>query len=174
MRLEITLIGDIAVGGEGEGSLRSLAGGNARVTFALLTLERAQGVTAERLAEALWPDDLPATWGSALRMTMSRVRSFLKAALGPDAPNPIVAQGGRYRWQLPDGVSLDVDVEDAEQALADGRQALAAGDHAAAYRHASRASDRIRGPFLADRHGGWVDEQRDRLSDLLVAALEVA
>jgi DNA-binding SARP family transcriptional activator len=174
VRLEITLIGDIAVGGEGDESRRSLAGANARVALALLTLERAQGVTSERLAEALWPDGLPATWGSALRMTMSRVRSFLKEALGPTAPDPIVAQGGRYRWQLPDGVSLDVDLEDAEQALADGRRALASGDHAAAYRHASRASDRLRGPFLADRHGGWVDEQRDRLSDLLVAALEVA
>ncbi|HET6663927.1 MAG TPA: AAA family ATPase, partial [Acidimicrobiales bacterium] len=174
MHLEITLIGDIAVGGEGEEPPRSLAGANARVTLAMLTLERAQGVTSERLAEVLWPDGLPASWRSALRMTMSRVRSFLKAALGPDAADPIVARGGRYGWQLPGGVSLHVDVEDAERDLAAGRQALAAGDPASAQRHASRASDRLRGPFLADRHGGWVDEQRDRLSDLLVAALEVA
>ena len=174
MRLEITLIGDIAVGGEGDESLRSLPGGNARVTLALLTLERAQGVTSERLAEVLWPDGLPATWGSALRMTMSRVRSFLKGSLDPSAPDPIVAQGGRYRWQLPDGVSLHVDVDDAAQVLATARQALAAGDPASAYRDASRAANRLRGPFLAGRHGGWVDEQRERLSDLLVAALEVA
>jgi len=174
VRLEITLIGDIAVGGEGDESPRSLAGTNARVTLALLTLERNQGVTSERLAEVLWPDGLPATWGSALRMTMSRVRSFLKASVGPAAPDPIVARGGRYRWQLPDGVSLRVDVEDAEQVLAAARGAFAAGDGETAYRHASDAADRLRGPFLAGRHGAWVDEQRDRLSDLLVAALEVA
>ena len=104
MRLEVTLIGDITLGGESEEARRSLAGGNARATLALLTLERAQGVTSERLAEVLWPDGLPATWRSALRMTMSRVRSFLKGALAPTAPDPIVALGGRYRWQLPDVV----------------------------------------------------------------------
>ena len=96
MRLEITLIGDIALGGEGDEPRRTIPGANARVALALLALERAQGVTSERLAEALWPDGLPATWGSALRMTMSRVRSFLKDTLDPTAPDPIVAQGGRY------------------------------------------------------------------------------
>jgi DNA-binding SARP family transcriptional activator len=174
VRLEVTLIGDITLGGESEETRRSLAGGNARVTLALLTLERAQGVTSERLAEVLWPDGLPATWRSALRMTMSRVRSFLKEALGPTAPDPIVAHGGRYGWRLPDGVSLQVDVEDGDRLLAAARESLASGDHAAAYRDATRAADRLRGTFLAGRHGPWVDEQRDRLSDLLVAALEVA
>jgi DNA-binding SARP family transcriptional activator len=174
VRLEITLIGDIAVGDEGDESRRSLAGANARATLALLALERAQGVTSERLAEVLWPEGLPATWRSALRMTMSRVRAFLREALGPAAPDPIVAQGGRYRWQLPDGVALQVDVEDAEQVLAAARQTLASGDTASAYRDASHAASRLRGPFLAGRHGPWVDEQRDRLTDLLVAALEVA
>ena len=174
MRLEITLIGDIALGGEGDEPRRTIPGANARVALALLALEREQGVTSERLAEALWPDGLPATWGSALRMTMSRVRSFLKDALDPSAPDPIVAQGGRYTWHLPDRVSLHVDVEDAEQALAAAREALASGDEASAYQDASHAASRLRGPFLAGRHGTWVDEQRDRLSDLLVAALEVA
>jgi DNA-binding SARP family transcriptional activator len=173
VRLEITLIGDIALAGEGDEPGRTISGANARVALVLLALERAQGVTSERLAEALWPDGLPATWGSALRMTMSRVRSFIKDALDPTAPDPIVAQGGRYIWQLPDGVSLHVDVEDAEQALAAAREALASGDAARGYQDASRAASRLRGPFLAGRHGTWVDEQRDRLSDLLVAALEV-
>jgi DNA-binding SARP family transcriptional activator len=174
VRLEITLIGDIALGGEGDEPRRPIGGANARVALARLTLERSQGVTSEQLAEALWPDGLPATWGSALRMTMSRVRSFLKGALGPTAPDPIVAQAGRYRWQLPEGVSLHVDVEDAERALAAAREALTSGDEESAYRDASHAATRLRGPFLAGRHGAWVDEQRDRLSDLMVAALEVA
>jgi DNA-binding SARP family transcriptional activator len=174
VRLEITLIGDIRLGGEGDEPERTIPGANARVALALLALERAQGVTTERLAEALWPDGLPATWGSALRMTMSRVRSFIKDALDPTAPDPIVAQGGRYTWNLPDGVSLHLDVEDAEQALAAAREALASGDAARAHQDASHAARRLRGPFLAGRHGTWVDEQRDRLSDLLVAALEVA
>ena len=173
MRLDITLIGDIALGGESDEPRRTISGANARVALALLALERAQGVTSERLAEALWPDGLPATWGSALRMTMSRVRSFIKDALDPTAPDPIVAQGGRYTWQLPDGVLIHIDVEDAEQALLAAREALASGDAARAYQDASHAASRLRGPFLAGRHGTWVDEQRDRLSDLLVAALEV-
>ena len=60
--------------------------------------------------------------------------------------HPLVAQGGRYRWQLPDGVSLHVDVEDAEQALAAAREALAAGDTTPAYQGASYAATRLPGP----------------------------
>ncbi|HZA79828.1 MAG TPA: AAA family ATPase [Acidimicrobiales bacterium] len=174
MRLEITLIGDVAVRRDGEEAARSLPGASARVTLALLALERARGATAERLAEALWPDGLPATWGSALRMTVSRVRSFVRDSLGADAPDPIVAQSGRYRLELPDGVVLGLDIEHAEAGVAAARRALVAGDAASAYRHAAGGADRLRGPFLAGRHGGWVDEQRDRLADLLVAALELA
>jgi DNA-binding SARP family transcriptional activator len=174
VRLEITLIGDIGVRREGEEASASLPGGNARVALALLTVERAGGVTPERLADALWSDGLPATWDSALRMTVTRVRSFVKTALPPDAPDPIQARGGRYRLQLPEGLALAVDVEDAERSLAAARRALSSGNPSSAYRLAVEAADRLRGPFLAGRHGGWVDEQRDRLSDVLVAALEVA
>jgi DNA-binding SARP family transcriptional activator len=174
VRLQITLIGDIAVRREGEEAPRSLAGTNARVALALLALERSQGTTPERLADAIWPDGPPTTWDSALRMTVSRVRSFVKSALPAGAADPIVAQGGRYRLQLPEGMAIDVDVEDAERSLAAARGALASGDPASAHGHASHAADCLRGPFLPGRHGGWVDEQHDRLSDLLVAALEVA
>ena len=103
MRLDITLIGDIALAGEGDEPRRTIPGANARVALALLALERGQGVTSERLAEALWPDGLPATWGLALRMTMSRVRSFIKDALDPTAPDPIVAQEGGTPGTSPTG-----------------------------------------------------------------------
>ncbi|HYZ99812.1 MAG TPA: AAA family ATPase, partial [Acidimicrobiales bacterium] len=172
MRLEITLIGDVAVRGADGDAGRSLAGANPRAALALLALERVQGVTRERLAEVLWPDRLPATWDSALRMVVTRVRSFLRSVLPPGAPDPIVAERGRYRLRLPDDVEVDVDVEDAEQALAEAGRALVSGDPVEARRRADHAVSRLRGPFLPGRHGGWVDEQRDRLSVRLVAALE--
>ena len=83
MALEITLTGDVTIRAAEAGApdRRRLGSAQARVALAVLTLERQQGVTRDALAEAVWPDDLPSTWGSALRTIVSRVRAF-----GPCSP----------------------------------------------------------------------------------------
>jgi DNA-binding SARP family transcriptional activator len=174
VRVEITLVGDVTIRSDGHGAGRTLSGAHPRIALALLALGHGQGVTRERLADAVWPDGLPNTWDSALRTAISRVRSFVRSVLPPDAPDPVVARDGRYLLRLPSGVELDVDVDAAERSLADARRALSAGDDATAYQRALDAAARLRAPFLPDHQGDWVDEQRERLSELLVASLELA
>jgi DNA-binding SARP family transcriptional activator len=174
VRVEITLVGDVTIRRDDQPAGLRLGGANPPVAAALLTLERAQGVSRERLADALWPGGLPATWDSALRTAISRVRSWMSAALPPGAANPVEARGGRYRLLFPAGADVVVDVELAERSVGEAGRALARGDAAAARRLADDAAQRLRPPFLSAHHGDWVDEQRDRLSELSVVALETA
>jgi DNA-binding SARP family transcriptional activator len=171
--LEITLTGDVTIRATDVGApeRRRLGSAQARVALAVLTLERQQGVTRDALAEAVWPDDLPSTWGSALRTIVSRVRAFVAPAL-PAEPEPLEAYAGRYRLQLPDDVLVDVEL--AEGAVAAALDALARDDLTGARSSATAAADVLRSPFLPDCDGEWVAGQRSRLGDLLVTGLEVA
>jgi DNA-binding SARP family transcriptional activator len=174
VRFEITLAGDVTIRRDDQPAGLPLRGANPPVAAALLTLEHAQGVSRERLADALWPGGLPATWDSALRTAISRVRSWVIAVLPPGAANPVEARGGRYLLLFPAGADVVVDVELAERSVAEAGRALGRGDATAARRLADDAAERLRPPFLSAHHGDWVDEQRDRLSELSVVALETA
>jgi DNA-binding SARP family transcriptional activator len=95
-----------------------------RVALAYLVTERSRPVDRHELAEVLWAEDLPATWASALRTHLAKLRAVLRAAgLGEDA---LVAARGCYQLRVPDAVV--VDLEGAEAALAEARAALAEGD----------------------------------------------
>jgi DNA-binding SARP family transcriptional activator len=141
-----------------------------RLALAMLTVERARGVTRDQLADALWPEGLPATWGSALRTIVSRVRACVEQAFGEAGPATLVAGGGVYRLRLPGTVA--VDVEEAERALTAADAALAAGEPAEARRRAAEGVDRLRRPFLPEHDGDWVAAQRDRLAGLVTGGLE--
>lgn len=179
MALEITLAGDVTIRRTGD-EPRRLGGAQARVAFALLTLERQRGVTRDELADAVWPDALPATWESALRTVVSKVRAFVApdttgagaaAPGGSDDSGPIVAHGGRYLLHLPDDTRVDVEQADAEVAAAGA--ALAAGDVGVARERARSAVDRLRPAFLSDHDGEWVATQREHRAAQLVTALEL-
>ena len=188
--LEITLAGDVTIcrtgrPGDGSGSggtspdaatgadkPRRLRSAQARVAFALLTLERQRGVTRDALAEAVWPEGLPATWESALRTVVSRVRAFVAPETSPDdAGGPLVAHGGRYLLHLPDDVV--VDLEHAEACLAAAQEAVAAGDDERGRELAQTAVDRLRAPFLSDHDGDWVTGRREHLAEQLLTGLEL-
>ena len=80
---------------------------------------RATGVSAERLIDALWPDDPPDNASSALQSHVSRLR----AHLGDRRPDDWNAGAVRYRLRL-EPFELD----------ADAARRLAATDPAAAWR----------------------------------------
>ncbi|HEY8547846.1 MAG TPA: AAA family ATPase, partial [Acidimicrobiales bacterium] len=155
---------------------RRLGSAQARVAFALLTLERDRGVTRDELADAVWPEQLPPTWESALRTVVSKVRAFVAAdavggGSGRGDGGPIVAHGGRYQLHLPDDTVVDVEQADAEVAAATA--ALAAGDVATAREQARSAVERLRPPFLPDHDGEWVSTRREQRAAQLVTALEL-
>jgi DNA-binding SARP family transcriptional activator len=147
--------------------------GQTQIALAWLLLERDRGTTRDGLADVVWPDQLPRTWGSALRSLVSRLRAFLATTLAlPSSAHPVVAQGGRYLVRLPDDVVIDV--EAAARSVAAAQGALAAGDAATAARLATEGADCLRCPFLPAHDGPWVAAKRDHLSELLLAALETA
>ena len=166
MQLQITLAGDVRVGS-------TVVGGPPRVVLAALVLERPAGLSRDRLADIVWPDGPPKTWGSALRTHVSRVRSVLASAV-PGAGEIVVAGEPGYQLSLPPGVEVEVDLEMARQDLGAARAALAAGDGPRALAAAAAAVDRLRAPFLPGHPGDWADEVRAGLDDLLVGAHEAA
>jgi len=147
--------------------------GHARVAFAMLTLERHRPVKREELADAIWADDPPPTWWSALRTALARVRAVLAAAGLPY--DTLTAEGGCYAMRLPNAVT--VDVEAARAALSRAAALLSSGRAAAAATLAERATATLVQPLLPGVEGEWVDAAREPLArdavrafDLLAAA----
>jgi len=158
--VRVELLGDVRILSSGatvEGP--ALAGRRVRVALALLTLDRGRDLDRHELAEALWPQELPATWASALRTVLSQVREALGGAgVGPEA---LRADQGRVRLTLPPGSTTDVEtclslVDTAETALADG-------DAEGAAAAAAEARQLALGRFLVGEEGGFVDGWRLRL-----------
>jgi DNA-binding SARP family transcriptional activator len=171
VRLEITLAGDVTVGA-GADAKPQVVTGPARIVLAALVVERSTGVPRERLADILWPDGLPKTWGSALRTHVSKVRNLVSNAVGGGGETVVAGDTG-YQLVLPPGVDVTVDLDEADHKLATARRVLA-DDPAAAQALATQACEVLRAPFLPGHGGSWADDVRARLSDLLLGALELA
>src|SRR2546425_12681360 len=76
--LRIYLTGEVQVE-NGDRLLREskLGGPQGRFVLAYLVSERKKAVTQAELAEALWPESLPASWPLALSAIISRLRARL-------------------------------------------------------------------------------------------------
>lgn len=170
MRLDITLAGDVTIAGTAT-ETRHIVTGPPRVVLAALVLDPG-GVARDRLAGLVWPESMPRTWASALRTHVSKVRTLVTAAVG-GAGETIVSGDAGYHLVLPAGVSLVLDVHEAERELDDARRALPA-EPATARQLAWQAADRLRAPFLAGHPGPWAEAVRAHLADVAVSALEVA
>ncbi|MFI9332069.1 BTAD domain-containing putative transcriptional regulator [Kitasatospora sp. NPDC052868] len=149
-----------------------LSSAQAQVAFARLVLERAAGTSRDHLADTVWPDGLPDTWASALRSVVSRVRAFVAAPGQAPGVTPLIAQGGRYVLRLPEDAA--VDLEAAESAVGEAGEALGAGAFAVAQQLASGAIANLRGSFLPDHEGEWVNGVREHVDELRMSALETA
>ncbi|MFI9642518.1 BTAD domain-containing putative transcriptional regulator [Micromonospora sp. NPDC051925] len=167
----IRLTGLVAIEQLENGEVRHLSSAQAQVAFARLTLERANGTGRDQLADTVWPDGLPDTWASALRSVVSRVRAFVA---GGDASDDlsVISQSGRYLLRLPPDAVVDLEL--AESSVATATKAFADDDFTEARRRAASAVACLRRPFLSDHEGEWVTSVRQRLDELLVAALEIA
>jgi DNA-binding SARP family transcriptional activator len=144
-------------------------GRQARVAFAVLAGARHRPVPKEELAEALWPDDLPASWQAALRGVITKVRGAL-TAVGLDGANAIRSAFGCYQLELPHGSRIDVEAasDDVEQAEA----ALSAGEAGRARPLAEAAAAIAGQPFLPGEDGPFPDAMRRQLQALHLRALE--
>jgi YVTN family beta-propeller protein len=169
LRLKVFLAGRVAL--ETGGVVvdeRSFPGRQGRVLFAYLVAERARPVPRDELADALWGDELPATWEKALTVRISQLRTFLSDR-GIDGANALTSAFGCYRLELPEGSWVDVLA--AADAAREAEEALTARDLDRTRTAASIAEEVTRQPFLPGETGVWVEERRRELGDVRGRAL---
>ena len=168
--LRIYLTGEVQVE-NGDRLLREskLGGPQGRFVLAHLVIERKRAVTQAELAEALWPESLPASWTLALSAIVSRLRAGL-ATVGVPRNRIIGNAFGCYQFTPPGETWVDVEAAIAGVDAAEG--ALTAGNPQAGYGPSLIATIILRRPFLPGHDGPWVDERRSLLQASLVRALD--
>jgi DNA-binding SARP family transcriptional activator len=135
-----------------------------------LVSNRGRPVSADEIADQLWPE-----YGvRALRSVRYYVHT-LRKRLEPTATSParssyILFESGRYRLSS----AIEVDVDEFEELIRQGLDAVEAEDTQAAIGHLSRAVAMYGGDFLADEpYAEWAMAERDRVRSLAATGLGV-
>ncbi len=159
-RLEIGLLGTVEV--RMSGHVVPVAGAKVKAIVALLALSSPHPVSAERLIDEVWDDDLPGNPANSLQAQISSLRRLL----GRDA---IERRGHGYLLGVgPD----DVDAIRLERLVRAGRKA-AADDPAIATQRFATACGLVRGPLLGDLDEfRFARETAVRLGELVSGAHE--
>jgi YVTN family beta-propeller protein len=140
-----------------------LGGPKPRALVAMLLLARDDVLSRDRLIDGIWGGRPPPSAAHTLDDHVSRLRK----ALGADRIETL-APG--YRLRVEDG---ELDLDRFEQHLRAGREALAAGDGAAALARLDEALALWRGPALADVLAEPVgQEHAERLEERRLLAIE--
>lgn len=153
----IQLCGRLVARLEGTRVERELPGPQGRLAFAFLAVNRHRPVTREELAGALWEE--PGV-SDRLSPLLSKLRTVL----------PVEGRG-ELRLALP--ADAWVDVEAAAEGLHRAESAVAQGDFAGAWSPGRVAQHVASREFLPGEDAAWVQEQRRRLEEILVRALEL-
>jgi two-component SAPR family response regulator len=122
-------------------------------------LNTPDAMTKEQIGAAFWPDASPAQVRLRFKNDLYRLRS----ALGADA---VQFDGERYRFNF--AVDYEYDVEAFEDCL---RRVAHSTETSEKIRLYTEAVDLVRGPFLEDLNGKWIEPERERLRQALLSAL---
>jgi DNA-binding SARP family transcriptional activator len=156
--VDVTLAGAVTmVRGDRHLSDAAFPGRQLRLVTAMLVLGRQDPVSMERLADELWPENVPDQWRPAVRLLVSKVRRAA-ADLGLPAES-ITSIGGAYRVDLG---QVHVDIERAAGWTARARAELAEGNIESGRDLANRARAVLSRPILPGVESEWLDEIRDR------------
>ena len=137
--------------------------GRPRALLALLLVQGGEAISADRVAEELWGDKLPANPHNAVQVVVSRLRK----AVGGEA---VISGAGGYELRLEPGSR---DSDRFEELLATGRAELARGDATGAAETLRSALGLWRGPALADvRFERFAQAEVARLEELRLACSE--
>jgi DNA-binding SARP family transcriptional activator len=160
-RVEFRILGPLEVWHDGR-PLR-IGGAKERAVLVLLLLHANETVSADRLIDEVWSDDLPATAKKSLHVRVAGLRR----ALGE---GKVLTRGGGYAISLS---ADELDLNRFERLLSEGRDALAA-EPAAAARKLREALTLWRGPALADFvYDSFAQAAIARLEELRLTALEL-
>ena len=152
-----------------EGRPLRLGGERQRALLALLILSANELVPSDRLIDALFGPDAPATAGNALQVAVSRLRRLLDDG-GSDGDGGVLLTRPRG-YELRAGPE-QLDTALFERLVAEGREALELGDPAGAAARLREALALWRGPALADLSLlEFAQPEIRRLEELRLAAL---
>jgi len=155
----IAVLGPIQVDGSANG-----LGPRDRVVLSALVVRAGAPVTQDALADALWRDELPATWTKVVQGCIVRLRKVL-------GPASIESGPAGYRLTLGED---ELDHRTFERLLERGRDALASGDPARSSYLVREALELWRGPALGDlEQWGPGQVEAARLDGLRMDAEEV-
>lgn len=169
MTLRVNLLNEVTITPDGAAPSRVVRPRQLASAFAYLVLHRHQPVTRDELADALWDEDLPESWETALRVVLSKLRAILDSA-ELDGPNILRTSARSYSLALPPDAS--VDVEEAAAAVTGAEAALLDQRYEDAAELASRGRDLASSTLLAGQESRWLEVERAELSDLTLRALE--
>jgi DNA-binding SARP family transcriptional activator len=160
MSIEVRILGPLEVVGE-QGPV-DLGGPRRRSVLAILALAANSVVSIDRLADALYGEEPPATAVTQVQRQVSDLRKALGDAIETRAPGYLLrVEPGR------------LDLDRFERLTADGGAALARGDHAQAAARLREALGLWRGSALDDLAAEpFATAAIARLDDLRLAALE--
>ena len=134
-----------------------LPGRQGRLAFAYLAVNRRRPVTRDELAEAIWEEAAPSD-------RLSPLLSKLRTAV------PLEGRG-EVRLVLP--ADAWIDTEAASEALHRAESAVARGDFAGAWSPGRVAQHITAREFLPGEDASWIEEERRRLEEIFVSALEL-
>jgi WD40 repeat protein/DNA-binding SARP family transcriptional activator len=165
-RLRFRILGPLAAFADEEPL--QVGGPKQRALLALLLLSANRVVSRESLLAELFFELSPDSADHALRNQVSRLRKVLAAA-GAEPPR-LVARPPGYLLRVEPG---ELDLEEFERLLVEGREALAAGDPSTATRSLRAAESLWSGRGLADLDlEGLVRIEIERLEELRLTAIE--
>jgi DNA-binding SARP family transcriptional activator len=138
-----------------------------RSLLACLLLRPGQLVSTDGLISELWDDNPPAKANNLVSIYVHRLRRLI----GDTEGRTLVYRAPGYQLRLESG---DLDLQQFEALVGDGRRALAADDPQAAAVMLDKALELWRGPALADvTHTALVTTEAARLAELRVTAAEL-
>ena len=143
-----------------DGEQVSVGGPRVRTLLTLLLLDAGQIVTTERLIDGLYGEDPPATATNALQAQVSRLRRSLPSG---DIESHPTGYRLAVNW-------AEIDAHVFARLAADGRHALAGGDHPRASKLLREALQLWRGPALVD--APLAEAEATRLDELRMTATE--
>ena len=158
----IQLCGRLALELEGRDLTPRLPGGQARVLFTYLVVNRALPVRRDQLIEAIWPGRPPAGADASLSALLSRLRSVLGAE--------VLSGGTPVTLRLP--LDAWIDLEAAHEAIHRAESAVEQADWTRAWGPSLVALFTARRGFLPGEELPWAEEHRRRLEEIRSAALE--
>ena len=165
--LRFYLAGRLAVEGSGTLDQSDLPASQGRRALVHLVLSRHRPVPMEELADLLWADSPPASWETALRAVVSKLRTALARVGITDA---VSAEGGCYQLRV---AGAWVDLEEAERSLHRAEGACRVGDLVTAWSAATVSAAITARPVLAGMDDPELTALRDRGRRQRVRALDV-